>query len=550
VENINYLEEISNTPPPEVVEHAKKLFNKDYIVYKSEYALNPITGLKERMSRCKCTACGTVFYETYLPAGNGCSRGMARSGFINSMTNEAMSSGKHMLCSQCGAEVEVKHSTDVGRSSCMQQLFPINLQKLKDNKVALLQWVAQKNVDNNGDVSIDVLPCEGFVFDGKKSVRLNGQASNFYYRYFKGTWSQMKKSTDTFGSSKKELFVNLDAHTLDGTVLENAKLYEYCNATADCYPVSYLRIYQRYPYIENLVMQKASRLVNDYMVHSCNGYYGPIVTYARLGGINLKERQPAKMLGLTKTEFKQAVKGKWDKKDLEFYKQYKSNGLKLEDMKVCKKYSYYQLENCFKYETIMSRLFAYIEKQKARYSQNKNLVTPQYIYDYWDMVNSNGGDLTQSIVKYPKAIIKAHDEEAKKTKALKNEQHRQAFVSLAEKYSKYAFSYNGLCIRIAEQPEELTHEGKTLNHCVGRYIESHSNGEHCIFFIRKEESPDKPFFTLELDIGRLTVLQNRGKHNCSRTAEVEVFEAKWLEYLKQLPKERKRNGKRNSKHAA
>lgn len=546
MEPINYLEQISNVPPPEVVEHAKNLFKKEYIVYKSEYTRNPITRLKERMARCKCTACAGVYYETYLPAG--CNRAVGT--FIDSRTGEVMGDGKHMLCPQCGAEAEVHHSSHIGKSSCMQQLFPINLQKLKDNKVALLQWVAQKNVNNNGDVSIDVLPCEGFVFEKRKSIRLNGQASNFYYKYFKGTWSQMKRSTDTFGSSKKEYFVNLDAHTLDGTVLENAKFYEYCNATAECYPVSYLRIYQKYPYIENLVMQKASKLINEYMVHSCNGYYGPTVTYARLGGINLKERQPAKMLELTKTEFKQAVKGKWGKQELEFYKKYRAKGLKPEDMKECRKYSFYQLENCFEYEANMPKLFAYIEKQKKHYPSQHNLITPQYIYDYWDMVKSNGGDLAQSIVKFPKAIIKAHDEEVKKTKALENEKYRQAFACLAEKYSKFAFSSDGLCIRIAEQPEELTHEGKTLNHCVGRYIETHSKGEHCIFFIRKEESPDKPFFTLELDISNMKVLQNRGKLNCPRTEGVAMFEIKWLEYLKQLSKEKKRNGKRNSNNAA
>ncbi len=547
METENYLEQISNVPPPEVREHVKKLFKVDYIVYKSEYVFNPVTGIKERMAWCKCTACNNEFYETYLPAG--CHKGFPS--FIHSRTNETVGSGQDILCPICGAQVKAKHSSAIGQSECMEQLFPINLQKLKDNKVALLQWVAERRVNNNGEVTISVLPCEGFVFEKKKATRLNGMASNFYYKYFKGQWSQMKKCTDSFGKSEKEMFVNLDVHTLDGTVLENAKLYEYVNGADRCYPVTYLRIYQKLPNVENLAMQGASKLINEYIDCKVSSYYGAGSSYlSTLPGVDLKQKQPHKMLGLNKLEFKEAVKRKWDKKDMEFYKEYREKGLKLEDMRECRKWQYYQLEKCADYELNFPKLFRYIDKQRKRYPKNKNLINPQYIYDYWDTVNDNGGDLTQSIVKWPKAIIKAHDEEVKKQKALENEKYRKAFTELAEKYHKFCFSANGLCIRIAEHPEELTQEGKSLGHCVGRYIDTHSKGEHCIFFIRHEDKPDKSFFTLELEIASLKVDQNRGKSNCPRTEEVKQFEALWLDYIKQLPKESKKHGKRNRNHAA
>ncbi len=542
------MEQISNVPPPEVLEHVEKLFKTEYIVYKAEYVFNPITGIKERMAWCKCTACDNEFYETYLPAG--CHTGLPS--FLNSCTNETISSGQSLLCPICEAEVTAKHSTAIGKSSCMEQLFPINIQKLKDNKVALLQWVAERRVNNNGEVTMCILPCEGFVFeDMKKAVRLNGMACNYYYKYFKGSWSQLKKCTDSFGKSEKDMFVGLDAHTLDGTVLENAKLYEYVNGADICYPVTYLRIYQKHPNIENLAMQGASKLINEHIDCTTSSSYGTTKSYLRaLPGVNLKQKQPAKMFDLSKPEFREAVKRKWKKEDLEFYKKYREKGLKLEDMAECRKWPYYQLERCAKYELNFPKLFRYIEKQRKRCRENKNLINPQYIYDYWDTVNGNGGDLTQSIVKWPKAIIKAHDEEIKKQKALENEKYRKAFHELKEKYSKFTFSANGLCIRIAEEPEELTWESKALGHCVGRYIKSHSEGEHCIFFIRHEDTPEKSYFTLELDTETLTVEQNRGKGNCERTKEVREFEATWLKYIKQLPKESKKNGKRNSKHAA
>ena len=72
---------------------------------------------------------------------------------------------------------------------------------------------------------------------------------------------------------------------------------------------------------------------------------------------------------------------------------------------------------------------------------------------------------------------------------------REQFGQLAERFKDYEYHENGLFIRIAEKPEELVKEGMALNHCVGTYIKSHSEGNACIFFIRSETEPDKPLYT-------------------------------------------------------
>ena len=79
---------------------------------------------------------------------------------------------------------------------------------------------------------------------------------------------------------------------------------------------------------------------------------------------------------------------------------------------------------------------------------------------------------------------------------------------------------------------ELKDEGKQLHHCVASYAERVASGNTDIFLIRKVKSPDKPFFTLELNEENVRVVQNRGKGNCDRTPEVEAFEEKWLEFVK------------------
>ena len=73
-----------------------------------------------------------------------------------------------------------------------------------------------------------------------------------------------------------------------------------------------------------------------------------------------------------------------------------------------------------------------------------------------------------------------------------------------------------------------------MHHCVGTYKEKHAEGRSAIFFIRRASEPEKPWYTLELNLKEMTVIQNRGKRNCARTEEVESFEKAWLEHIKTI----------------
>ena len=67
---------------------------------------------------------------------------------------------------------------------------------------------------------------------------------------------------------------------------------------------------------------------------------------------------------------------------------------------------------------------------------------------------------------------------------------------------------------------------------MGTYAKDHANGKTAIFFVRRAKEPKKSYYTLELDEGKLTVRQNRGRRNCARTKEVEEFEAVWLAWIR------------------
>ena len=91
---------------------------------------------------------------------------------------------------------------------------------------------------------------------------------------------------------------------------------------------------------------------------------------------------------------------------------------------------------------------------------------------------------------------------------------------------------------------ELTAEGKALHHCVGGYIKRMAEGETAIFFLRKANEPDKPFYTLELQKQR--VIQCRTEHNASydRNTDVKKFVDMWMEKVV------KKGGNKKAKEAA
>lgn len=92
----------------------------------------------------------------------------------------------------------------------------------------------------------------------------------------------------------------------------------------------------------------------------------------------------------------------------------------------------------------------------------------------------------------------------------------------------------GLLLVVPASAEDIKAEGAALHHCVGTYVDRVARGETNIFFIRKEQEPDKPYFTMEWKDN--DIVQCRGSRNCGMPPEVkaftEAFKKKMLETIK------------------
>ena len=182
--------------------------------------------------------------------------------------------------------------------------------------------------------------------------------------------------------------------------------------------------------------------------------------------------------------------------------------------------------------TTLHKLNRYFIKQKIGHTQD--------YFDYTGWLLEMGYDMRNEFNIYPRNFVEKHDEMAKAYQKFKDRQHRDGikkFNRLLKQMRKDLKETNplnlqaqGLFIRLPYQADELKTEGEILHHCVGTYIDKVMKGETAIFFVRKIENPDKPFYTLEWKDHK--IVQCRGAHNCDMTPEVKAFTALFAEQMK------------------
>lgn len=148
-------------------------------------------------------------------------------------------------------------------------------------------------------------------------------------------------------------------------------------------------------------------------------------------------------------------------------------------------------------------------------------------------------DLKSNMVLFPKDLQAAHARTSAMVEYEENKEMFEKFKKVAKSLEKNCYKSETLLIRPAADPAELKCEGAKLHHCVGGYAERMATKQTQIYFIRKTDEPDKPYFTLELR-GK-TIIQCRTLHNRSYDTEKEVkeFALTWLENVIRKTKAKK-----------
>lgn len=304
------------------------------------------------------------------------------------------------------------------------------------------------------------------------------------------------------------------------------------------YPEGYLALWAREPNAENIAKtypEYFARLIGE-------THRGPTLQHARRF-IDFKEIKPHRMIGVPKDILQELAK-KAGPGAIYLFRLCREQGIKPPE----------GLDKCS--EKTAEAILHLLEEPEAvqvapplgrliHYILANGNSLPGYrsrtgvLRDYWRL--NIAMDLTVTPENmFPLDVIAMHDRLVLRQKTKIDKEKIKGFRRQAEKYANMVFEdkETGLMIRHCENQKELIKEGHVLNHCVASYADAISAGRTMIFFIRRIEAPDLPFFTLEYRNGE--VIQNRGYRNCVRTPEVMAFEAKWLDYIK---KGAKKDGK-------
>lgn len=320
-----------------------------------------------------------------------------------------------------------------------------------------------------------------------------------------------------------------------------------------------MKEYLKFPKLEWFFKMGLNNLAIDIIK---DGHYGTMI-----GKVNKKGKTIYEILGLTKvnTKLMQEIDGnhyhlrllqvaqmcgvQFSAETLkEFYEEFDCNTelLKQANRKVSlhkltkyiaresEKYPMGERSCCGGYYSL------YREQRNPRIERKRNMAKDWLEYLGW--CKELKYDTNDMFIYMPNNFRKVHDRTAKEYKALQDkkaaaekllmeklarenaEQTRKAMAELFkenEGTDAFLISGKGLVIVVPSGADDIKAEGVALHHCVGTYVDKVARGETSIFFVRKAEAPDTPYFTLEYRNGK--VIQCRGLRNCGMPPEVQAF---------------------------
>lgn len=156
-------------------------------------------------------------------------------------------------------------------------------------------------------------------------------------------------------------------------------------------------------------------------------------------------------------------------------------------------------------------------------------------HDYLQMSVLINVDISNKQIKFPKNLTDAHNKLMVRTAAVKDkiraEKVKRAFETIYNGIPQYHTQKYQIVFPQSEA--DFLREGQQLNHCVGcgTYFKRHIEGVCMIFFIRKAEEPDKPYFTTEVNVVKRTIVQLYGSHDCQAPKEIWNFVEQFCKHI-------------------
>lgn len=139
--------------------------------------------------------------------------------------------------------------------------------------------------------------------------------------------------------------------------------------------------------------------------------------------------------------------------------------------------------------------------------------------------------------KYPKNLPLLHQQMSYKAACMKEEYDRKLFAQHSKEAQEYEGKSDGFVYIAPRSKQDFLDEATMQGNCLAGYIDNFIEGNCLILFMRKAETPDESYITVELIEGE--VVQAKRERNLPLSWSESASLNKWIEKCNEKKKEEK-----------
>ena len=336
---------------------------------------------------------------------------------------------------------------------------------------------------------------------------------------------------------------------LKGTPFQYCALKQFASHYKDTeIPINYyLKTYIKFPRMEYLVKQKMYHLTND------------IIFQIPYQMVTSQGKNMCDLLKISKDKCEILAKYDWGLEELRMLQEMEKLKISWTEEEIK---SYSLIYNCStdllelnKYAPV-KKIIKYIAKEVSHMEgfkgyclgSNTANITEEEKLKHQNMIRSWGDYikwaeklkyyLKSEYVLFPKNFIAVHDkthneyekcQEKIQREKLKKQRKKVNYI-LKEEQSilKGKIKDDRYILIVPKDWQDIRKEGQILGHCVGDYIKYIADRKCDVYFIRKVENPETPFYTVDWRDGK--IVQCQGKGRCAYPNEMAGF----IKYAEQM----------------
>lgn len=454
-------------------------------------------------AECWCTECGEV-WETAWAGNKGVYVCEGDDGAVYPIDPQTETvygltrydSGQAILCPVCGEGVTLTHVSKFPAREFRQRQFIVCRQIGK--YTALVSWLAGREISPGRSQTHWIRPWVANVIDEQGRIR--------GFRWGEHGWrkaSTLRPETTKYPSGDGWAgfvsggFIERPIDELAGQTGEKTGLAAYLEV-GGCFPTQYLRLWKRFPALENLMKshmgQCAARAVdsswNPSTLHICEAF-------------DLSRRKPHEMAGMTRAQFRAIAESPWPYEKYCLWFKARDSGLCADPVAFAGYWSEYSVPGIRTALRMAGSLPGLTLERIDRYLVDKQGLRPSDIGLVEDLWRAHHQLYLRPPAtdeeRWPTRLIEAHDRIAAELAANERGSYKAGFDLVSQRLAPVAWADGELCIVIPRSQADLTREGEVLRHCVGGYAKLHTTGRP-VFFVRHYRRPERPYYTLNIDL--------------------------------------------------